>query len=299
METMTAPVVYLFALAPAVIWGFTPILSKRGMAGGGSSLQASLVAVSVDTGLYLIAIVAIQDTSVFVDLPLVAVGLFLGAGVVGTALGRLAIFTGIDRVGAAVNTAAVSIRPLFATTLAVFLLGETVGVNTAVGIVVIVAGLGTLAVSKGGDLAGWSTTDLIFPVAAATFFAIGNVARRFGLVTFQDLTLLEAVAINEFGGFLALGTFAIVAGRRDVLTAPSRTYAYFAGSGTLTAVALLSLFAALQQGKVAIVDPLAATAPVFATFFSAVLLRDLEQVTRRVVAGAVLVAVGVAIITAV
>lgn len=295
---MTAPVVYLLALTPAVIWGFTPILSKRGMAGGGSSLQASLVAVTVDTSLFLIVLFALQGSDVFVGLPPVAVGVFFGAGVVGTALGRLAIFTGIDRVGAAVNTAAVSIRPLFATIMAAFLLGETVGVNTAVGIFVVVAGLGTLAVSKGGDIGGWSTVDLVFPLAAALFFAVGNVARRFGLVTFQDVTLLEAVALNEFGGLFALAGFAVVAGRRDVLSAPRRTYAYFAGSGTLTAVALLSLFAALQQGKVAIVDPLAATAPVFATVFSAVLLRDLEQVTRRVVAGAVLVAVGVVVITA-
>lgn len=296
---MTATAVYFLALVPAVIWGFTPILSKRGMAGGGSSLQASLVVVFVDTSLYLTVILAFRGTDVFFDLPLAAIGLFLGAGIVGTALGRLAIFTGIDRVGAAVNTAAVSIRPLFATIMAVFLLGETVGLHTAVGILVIVAGLGMLATSKGGDLAGWSTVDLVFPLAAALFFAIGNVARRFGLVTFQDVTLLEAVTLNEFGSLLALGTFAIVAGRRDIVSAPRRTYAYFAGSGTLTAVALLSLFAAFQQGKVAIVDPLAATAPVFSTIFSAVLLRDLEQVTRRIVAGAVLVAVGVAIITAV
>lgn len=294
---MTATLVYLLALVPAVLWGFTPILSKRGMAGGGSSLQASLVVVTVDTSLFLVVLLATRGTEALVDVPPSAVALFVVAGVVGTALGRLAIFTGIDRVGAAVNTAAVSIRPLFATILAVVLLDETVGLHTGVGILVLVGGLLLLALSKGGDVAGWSTIDLIFPLLAALFFAIGNVARRFGLVTFPDVALLEAVALNEFGSLLALGTFAVVAGRRDVLAAPRRTYAYFAGSGTLTAVALLSLFAALRQGKVAIVDPLAATAPLFATGFAAVLLRDLEQVTRRVVAGAALVAVGVAIIT--
>jgi DME family drug/metabolite transporter len=294
---MVGPSIYLLALAPAVIWGFTPILSKRGMAGGGSSLQASLVVVVVDTSLYVLVLLATRGFDVFVRLPVESVLLFVMAGVVGTAVGRLAIFTGIDRVGAAVNTAAVSIRPLFATILAVFVLGETVGLHTAIGIVVIVTGLGLLALSKGGDVTGWSATDLVFPVAAALLFAIGNVARRYGLVSFPDVTLLEAVALNEFGGLLALGGFAILAGRRDVLAAPRRTYAYFIGSGTLTAVALLSLFAALQQGKIAIVDPLSATAPVFATIFAAFLLRDLEQVTRGVVAGAGLVALGVAIIT--
>lgn len=294
---MVETTVYLLALAPAVIWGFTPILSKRGMAGGGSSLQASLVVVSVDTSIYVLILLATRGPDAFVGVPIESVLLFVLAGVVGTALGRLAIFTGIDRVGAAVNTAAVSIRPLFATILAVFLLGETVGVETALGILVVVAGLGLLAISKGGDVSGWSATDLVFPLAAALFFAIGNVVRRFGLLTYPDVALLEAVALNEFGSLIALGTFAVVAGRRDVLRAPRRTYAYFAGSGALTAAALFSLFAALQQGRVSIVDPLAATAPVFATIFTALLLRDLEQVTRRVVAGAALVALGVGVIT--
>ncbi|MGM0397505.1 MAG: EamA family transporter [Halobacteriota archaeon] len=295
---MTAAAVYALALLPAVIWGFTPILSKRGMAGGGSSLQASLVVVAVDTTLYVLVLLATRGTEIFVDLPFEAIALFVLAGVVGTALGRLAIFTGVDRVGAAINTAAVSIRPLFATVLAFLLLGESVGLHTAIGILVVVTGLITLTLSKGGDVTGWARADLRYPLLAALFFATGNVARRYGLVTFPDVSLLEAVIMNEFGGMVALGTFALVAGRRDVLHAPRKTYAYFAGSGTLTAVALLSLFAALQAAQVAIVDPLSATAPLFTTVFAAVLLRDLEQVTRQVVAGAVLIVLGVVVITA-
>ncbi|MFB6094666.1 MAG: EamA family transporter [Halanaeroarchaeum sp.] len=295
---MVTPIVVLLALTPAVLWGFTPVLSKRGMAGGGSSLQASLVVVTVDTSLYVVVLLSLQGTSAFAGLPLAAMALFVMAGVVGTALGRLAIFTGIDRVGAAVNTAAVSIRPLFATVLAVVVLGEAVGPATAIGIAVVVTGLLLLATARGGDVTGWSTTDLFFPLAAALLFAIGNVARRYGLVNFPDVALLEAVALNEFGSLVALGTYAAVAGRRDVLSAPRRTYGYFAGSGTLTAVALLALFAALQRGRVAIVDPLAATAPLFGTLFSALFLRDLEEVTRRVVLGAALVALGVVVITA-
>ena len=295
---MTEPLVYLLALLPAVIWGFTPILSKRGMAGGGSSLQAALTVVVVDTSLYLLVLFATQGTGVFADLDTGAVALFLLTGVIGTALARLAIFSGLDRVGASINTAAVSIRPLFATLLAVVLLDETVGLHTAVGILVLVVGLVVLAASKGGDVSGWSPRDLLYPILAALFFAIGNVARRYGLVTFQDVTVLEAVALNEIGGMVVLVAYGAVAGRRDVLAAPRRTYAFFAGSGALTAVALFSLFAALQQGRVAIVDPLAATAPLFATVFAAVFLRDLEQVTRRVVVGALLVVLGVVVITA-
>lgn len=292
------PVVVALALVPAVLWGFSPILSKRGMAAGGSSLQASLVVVVVDCSLYWLALFLLQGGDRFVDLSVEAVVLFAAAGFVGTALGRLAVFVGVDRVGASVNSAAISTRPLFATVLAVTFLGEVVDLWTWLGILVLVGGLAVLSLSKGGDLAGWQPRDLFYPLAAAAFFGAGNVARRYGLVTFPDVTLLEAVAINETAAFVALAGYALVAGRRDIFSAPRRSYGFFAGSGTLTAVALLSLFAALQQGHVALVDPLAATAPLFTTVFAAVLLRDLERVTTGIVVGAALVVVGAVFITA-
>lgn len=295
---MTATMVYLLAFVPALLWGFTPILSKRGMVAGGSSLQASLVVVVVDTSLYALALLSRQGLSLFASLTVPAFALFFLSGVVGTALGRLAVFTGVDRVGASINSAGISSRPLFATLLAVVFLGEGVGLTTVAGILVLVGGLALLALSKGGDLSGWEMRDLRFPIAAALMFGAGNVARRWGLLSFPDVTLLEAVAINEFGALLALGIYMVYAGRWDVLRAPRRTYAYFSGSGTITAVALLSLFAALQQGRVAIVDPLAATAPLFTLVFAVVFLRDVERVTRGVIAGASLVVVGVTLITA-
>ena len=293
---MAVELVVVLALVPAVLWGFSPILSKRGMAGGGSSLQASLTVVVVDSTLYWVALVALQGVDLFASVTPASAALFLAAGLVGTALGRLAVFVGVDRVGASVNSAVISTRPLFASLLAVLVLGEAVTTFTVAGIVVLVVGLTLLALSRGGDRSGWDPRDLLFPLAAAAAFAVGNVARKFGLDAFAEITLLEAVALNELGALVALTAYAVVAGRGDVLDAPRRTYAYFAGSGTLTAVALLSLFAALGIGRVVVVDPLAATAPLFTAVFAAVFLRDLERVTRRLVAGAVLVVVGVALI---
>lgn len=293
------PVVYALALIPAVLWGFSPVLSKRGMAAGGTSLQASLTVVLVDTALYLVALLAIQGFDMFAGLTPTTLGLFVLAGVVGTALGRLATFAGVDRVGASVNSAGISARPLFATTLAVLFLGESASLSTAVGIVLLVAGLALLALGKGGDIGGWEPYELLFPVAAAGFFAIGNVLRRFGLVS-SDVTTLEAVALNETAALVVLAGYAVARGRTGELReAPRETWKYFAASGTITAFALLSLFAAFRhpEGTVAVVDPLAATAPLFTTVFAYFLLGDLERVTKGVVAGAALIVLGVALVT--
>jgi drug/metabolite transporter (DMT)-like permease len=304
-------VVYLLALLPALLWGFSPVLSKRGMAAGGDAVQAALVVVVVDSTLYWGALV-VRGGEALPDLPLEAAGVFALAGVVGTALGRIAVFNGIDRVGASVNSAVISARPLFATLFAIGFLGESVGPATLLGVLMLVVGLAVLTLSKGGDLEGWRPRDLLFPIAAAAVFATGNVLRRFGLQRFETAPL-EAVALNETAALVALVAYALarnpalfrVGGRalgdddRGVLGAPRRSYLYFAGSGTLTAVALLSLFAALNhpQGAVAVVDPLAATAPLFTSLFAYFLLGDLESVTRGIVAGAALVVLGVALVT--
>ena len=290
--------VYLLAAIPAVIWGFTPVLDKRGMSLDGTALQASLVVVVVDLSLFLVALLALRGTDLLAGLDPVVAGLFLFAGATGTALGRLSIFVGVDRVGASINSAVVSARPLFATAFGFGLLGEPVSLETAAGIVVLVAGLVVLSLAKGGDLAGWRTRDLSYPLASGALFAFGNVLRRFGLGT-GGADVLQAVALNEAGALLVFVGYAAVRGPDGFRSADRRSYGYFAVSGGLTAVALLSLFGALAlpAGRVAIVESLASTAPLFTTVFAYFLLRDLERVTRGVVVGAALVVVGVALVT--
>ena len=296
--TGTPALVYGLALVPAVLWGFGPILDKRGMEAGGSSLQAALVVVVVDTALYWVALAVRSWPTPLTGLTPRLVAVFAIAGLFGTAAGRIFVFAGVDRVGASINSAGISTRPLFATLLALGFLGEPLGPLTALGVVVLVGGLVVLTYSKGGDISGWEPRDLLFPVGAAAVFAAGNVLRRFG---FGDTgaTPLQAVAVNETAALVALAAYALARGRIDVISAPRASFRYFTGSGVLTAVALLSFFTALslEGGRVAVVDPLAATAPLFTTLFSAALLRDVERVTRGVVVGALLVVVGAVLIT--
>ena len=291
------PEILALALVPAVLWGFTPVIEKRALSDGGTPLQASLVVVLADSAIYLAAIALLEPTP-FGGISLETLAVFAFAGATGTALGRIAIFAGNQRVGASISSAVLSARPLFATALAVGFIGEPLSAPTAVGIAVLVVGLGVLAVAKGGDLEGWQPRDLLVPLAAAAAFAVGNVARRYGL-QLGDASALEAVAINEISALVALAGFLAATGRRDVLQKPPRTYLVFAASGTITAVALLSMFTALAhpEGRVAVVDPLVATAPLFTIAFSAIWLRDLERVTRGVLAGVLLVVLGAALVT--
>lgn len=294
----TPLIVYALSLVPAVLWGFGPILDKRGMDAGGTSLQAAFVVVLLNTVLFWVALTVRSWPNPLAGLTPRVVLLFTVAGLVGTAAARIFVFVGVDRLGASVNSAGISTRPLFATLLALGFLGESLGPLTGVGVVVLVLGLVSLTYSKGGDVGGWETRDLLFPVGAAAVFAAGNVLRRFGF-TETGATPLQAVTIDETAALIALGAYALTRDRADVFAVPRASYWYFSASGLLTAVALLAFFTAfsLDAGRVAVVDSLAATAPLFTTIFSALLLRDVERVTRGVVVGAVLVVVGAVLIT--
>ena len=58
------PEVYALAVVPALLWGFEPVLSKRGMAAGGTPLQASLVVVVVDLSLF-VAVLLVRPEGLF------------------------------------------------------------------------------------------------------------------------------------------------------------------------------------------------------------------------------------------
>lgn len=291
------PRVYLLALLPALLWGLEPAVSKRGMARGGTTLQAAVVVVAVDAAVYWTVLAVRRGPDLLAGFDAATFAVFALAGVVGTALGRLAVFASVRRIGASITAAGNGVRPVVATLLAAGFLGEGVGPSTALGIVALAAGLAVFAVGRGGDVAGWERRDLLFPVAAASAFAVGNVLRRFGLQS--GTTVFEAVAVNETTALVVLLGYVLVSGKSDTLTASRRAVPVFVLSGLLTAVALVSLFTALSlpEGRVAIVESLSSMAPLFTPIFAFFLLRDVERVTPAVVAGTALSVLGVLLVT--
>lgn len=289
--------VYTAALLAAVAWGIDPILSKRGLAYGGTPGQVAVLVVGVRAVTFWSALFVLYGPSrMFVGLTAIGVVVFLAGGFIPTVVGRLGYYTGVDRVGASISTAGTSTHPVFATILALVFLRELITTSQALGIVVVVCGLAVLSISKGGDITGWPLRDLVFPLTAAAVFGLGQVIRRFGLLT-TPATPLEATALNDAAAFVGLVGYLLVTREQGGITGlPLRGYVYFIGAGVMSALGLFLLFIGLNAGPVAVASTLVATSALFATAFSALVLRDLERVTRGVVAGAVLVVVGVGLI---
>jgi drug/metabolite transporter, DME family len=288
--------IYIFSLMTALMWGIMQVFYKRGLAAGGNPLQSSLTVVGVNLLIFCVLLLVVPENGTrFEHLSLRATCIFAVGGLLGTALGRFINAVGIDQVGATVNSAASSSRPLFTAAIAMLWLGESGEPLLYVGIVLLVLGVVILTFSKGGDIRGWRPTALWIPLAGAAVLALGNVIRRFGLTT-TSITVIEALTINQAAAFAALLAYALAAGGRDVLRAPRATYFFFLLAGIFGAAALLTLFEALNGGPVTIVDPLVGTQPLFTTLLAYFLLGDLERITLSLVVGTILVVIGATMI---
>jgi drug/metabolite transporter (DMT)-like permease len=289
--------VVILALLTAAGWGASDPLAKSGMRHGGTPFQVSLTVVVVSLVMYWGALL-VRGSDVLAY-PAWVLWLFVFTGLGATALARVLSYTGVQRVGASISSATVNTRPVWAGLFAVVFLGEVVTLQGVLGILVVVAGLVMVAFSGGGDVSGWNLRDLLFPLAAALTFAGGNVARRYAFTT-SDVGSLEGVAINETAGLVGLLAYLLFRHGRDIggfLAAPRKAYAYFVGCGVLSALSLLTLFEALNRGTVVVVDPLSSPTSLFAILFTFLFLREVENVTKKLIGGAVLVVTGVVLIT--
>lgn len=288
--------VYTYALLTAFFWGIVPVINKRGLAIGGNPLQCALTMVSVTLLTFLILLLTTQQKEpLFAHLTVYSACIFGVGGFIGTALGRFTTAAGVNRVGATINSAVLSSRPLIATFIAVLWLGESTPPLLIAGIILLVSGVMALVFSKGGNIEGWEKRELWIPLTSAVVFAVGNVIRRFGLST-TPLPVVEALVINQVVAFLTLAGYGLFWKRPQLLSAPSRSYVLFSVSGILGAMALISIFEALDRGPVAIVDPLVGTQSLFTVVVAYFVLRDLERINFRLILGTVLIVLGASIV---
>lgn len=284
------------ALGAALSWAIGQIFVRRGLARGGTARQATVTVTVVDFTVFALVLSVTAGPAHAADGlgPVGLLVLFLAA-VTGVGLARVISNAGVDRVGASVNTAAVSTKPFFAIVFAVLILGERLTPPLLAGATLIVAGVASLSLSRGGNRDDWESAEIAIPLLAATLYGLSDVLRRIALVR-TDLSLVQTVATYELMGVLSL-VGVLWYQRGDVPFATDlRTNALFATGGVFNAGNIALYFFALQIGVVSTVSTLNSVAPFFVAILSVFFLRDLERVTPAMVAGTAMIVVGTAVI---
>ena len=221
-----------------------------------------------------------------------AVPYFVASGVVGTAAGRLFRVAAIEKVGASVSSAILNLAPLISTGLAILLLGEQITVPILLGTLVVV--LGTVLLSLSGRHVGFHPRDLVYPFVSAACFGAVAIIRKLGLGLAGPLF---DSAINITAALVAATAFILASGNLRALRYDGRSFFYFAAGGAAENTGVFLLIAALGLGEVSVVVPLAGTAPLFVLLLAYWFPSGIERLSWRVVTGAVLIVLGVFLLT--
>jgi len=221
-----------------------------------------------------------------------AVPYFVLSGVAGTSAGRLTRVIAIEKVGAPVAASIGNLTPLIAAGLAILLLGEHVTLPIVTGTVVIV--FGTVLLSQSGKHVGFHPRHLVYPFVSASCFAVVAIIRKLGLTHAGPLF---GSAVNMAAAMVASTAFVLATGNRGALRCEPRSLLYFAAAGVCENTGVVLFLLALGLGEVSVVTPLAGAAPLFVLVLAFLFPGAAGKLSWRVVMGAVLIVLGVFLLT--
>jgi drug/metabolite transporter, DME family len=222
-----------------------------------------------------------------------AVWPFLLAGALGPGLSQLFFTFAVRDAGPSRTSVVAGTAPLFAVVIALVFLGEPLEAGLIVGAILIVVG-GMLLVAEPGRPEHVKRIGLVLALFAAVIFAVrDNLVRHLSIDTDVEPALAAAATLGA--GWLVVAGYLLATRHAP----PAGGLRAFVLSGILFGLSYVCLFEAYYRGRVTVVSPLVATESLWAVGLSALLLRRHELVGRRLVAGAVLVVAGGALISVV
>jgi drug/metabolite transporter, DME family len=280
--------VYL-ALLAAFCFAVSHILIRRALVSS-NALTASVISLGISAAVAWILALTFVPVS---RLGTPALWYFIVGGIFAPGLGRTLNFVGIGRVGVARAVPIVNSSPMFASIFAVVLLGEAWPLQNVTGTSLVILGVVILSSVKSAE-GEWRKMDVIYPVLGAMSFGVSSTFRKAGLLV-DNIPLLGA-AITASTGLVFTLALLQARGGRKIFVVPRRVIGWHLAAGLFNSAAMLLVFYALSVGQVVIVEPLVAANPVLSTILTAIFLKDLESVSRRVVVGVLCTVAGTLLI---
>ena len=285
------------SMLAALGFSSTAILARVGMQGV-KPLPSTFISVVVSflPAILLALIFAMSDIKA---LPPVAYVWMLGLGALNFLGGRSQIYLAINLVGAARSSAIGGAAVVFSTIFAVTLAGERPHALLLVGIAAVVIGL--VAATKQSVQEGWSRDKksllgyLLALGAAASYGGANVMAKHLTLVYGSPLVI---TAFSLLFGILLLAPFAGTQAVQSLKTSGrDMKFAGFASlSGLASAVAVVSLYYALQRADVVLVSPITSTNPLMTIFMARMFISQMENITWQMVAGTGLAVLGIVLV---
>jgi drug/metabolite transporter (DMT)-like permease len=274
------------------------VLFVRVGAQHGGIRQAVLLSMIINIVIFLPAAAILH----FPDYGLTPISLlsFFAAGLMGTFLGRVLYYDSINRIGAGKTEPLKASMPLFASLIAVLILGETLTMAHTGGIFLIVVGIAAISwettnndPERGEDV---SVTALGLPLLAAMSFATEPNFVRIGFAEGTPVLVgLTLKTVTAGVGFLAYLRYQRTLNLDELLGEPHTKW--YLAAAVANTLAVLGYYAALKISRVVVVAPITQMSPLLVAVLAYIFLSHLERVTWRLVSASVLVVVGAGVVT--
>jgi len=185
--------------------------------------------------------------------------------------------------------------PLWSAAVAIFFLGEQMTAPIALGTLLVVAGILLISWRADEAVEDFRPWYVIAPLLAAILGGVIYPLRRYALRFSDDPIYFGAIV--GIVGLLCTALFLALPTTKDRLVWHRQALGYFIVGGSLESLGLLLVLYALSLGPVVMVTPLTATLPLWVVIGGKIFLRDVEKITPRIIAGAILVVGGTIAIT--
>ncbi len=219
--------------------------------------------------------------------------LFFLVGMLAPGGSQLLFTMAVRDAGPSRTSVVVGAAPLISVVIAILVLGEPAQAPLIVGALLVVAG-GILLVLERSRPAHYRTVGLVFALAGATLFAIRDNVVRWASHGTAVPPIPGAVAAL-LGGSLVILAY-LFALRRPPSLGRSLP---FVPAGLLFGLSYLSLFEAYYRGRVTVVSPIVATESLWGVLLAAIFIGRSEKIGLRLVAGAICIVAGGALIAVV
>jgi drug/metabolite transporter (DMT)-like permease len=277
----------LLALVASFCTALSTVLATKGMRDSNAD-SANLVMTGVQTA--VLTALLISDIP---PLDMWALMWFALSGVCASFVGRLLTLQSYKLMGVAVSSAIVGTSPLLVTLFAILFLGEPLLFSVVVGSALVVAGIAFM--NMRGGRPSLKVNSVHLAAGASLMFAASNIFRKLG-TDISPHAVLGAQSSTLFG-FMTFMVYMVAKGGFGNLNINRGNIWWLTGSGVVNAVAWIALTMSIATGRVSVMTSIVYSYPLFSVLLARLMLRDTETLTRHVVAGCVLIVLGVVLVS--
>lgn len=288
----------VFALITAVAYGLDIYFVRKGLLESPFPIVAAFITLTINFSIFVILFFIFVPID-FLKLNFIYV--FIAAGILAPGCARVLSYKGLETLGMSISTPIVNAESLFSVLMALIFLKEPINMIISTGILSVVAGLVLLSYESGQKNKRNISKKircryLFYPITASIFYGVSIFLRKLGLNIVSSPIL--GATLTSGTSWCVITIFLFTSGSvKGLFQVKKQSFIYFVIAGITTCIGWLSLFHALNIGKVVIVTPIATSYSLVTLLLSYLLLRKVERLSLKIVVATILIVGGVILLS--